>query len=149
MNEIRKGYFHSTTLMQSFLNGFCSERQSRARCGRTGGGFPRLDCSFFLAAAAAAAEAAAVAAAEAAAEAAAAAAAAAAGAVVPAVVAGEVVSAGAVPFPVALACKSILAAASSIVFPRPRKKEPVNREKRILLVSSIIIRLDSPPEART
>ena len=122
--------------MQSFLNGFCSERQSRARCGRSGGGFPRLDCAFFLAAAAAAAEAAAVAAAEAAAEAAAAAAA-------------EVVSAGAVPFPVALACKSILAAASSIVFPRPRKKEPVNREKRILLVSSIIIRLDSPPEART
>ena len=58
-----KGYFHSTTLMQSFRTGLVSDRQQRARWGRSGGGLPLLLCAFLLAAAAAASAAAAAAAA--------------------------------------------------------------------------------------
>jgi hypothetical protein len=44
--------------MQSFRKGLVSERQRRARCGRSGGGFPLRLIAFLLAAAAAAAAAA-------------------------------------------------------------------------------------------
>lgn len=44
--------------MQSFRTGLVSDRQKRARCGRSGGGFPLRLMAFLLAAAAAAAAAA-------------------------------------------------------------------------------------------